>query len=258
MAPWTLGAAAALMAVLWLLSLKLRNASIIDAFWGPVFALILGVVAWRAGFGHWRAFLLAGMVGAWALRLGIHLGRRQFGHPEDARYAAFRRADGPTFWWRSFFKVFMLQAVLAWGLSLPLQAACVAIGPAAVTPWDAMGVLAWGLGLVLETIADSQLTRFRTRRGSTEEILDQGLWRYSRHPNYFGESLLWWGFGGVAAAATSAWWVWLAPAGMTYLLLRVSGVTLLEEGLIARKPAYGDYVARTSAFVPWPPRRSGT
>jgi steroid 5-alpha reductase family enzyme len=251
---WSLAVISSCFAVLWGVSLVIRNASIIDAFWGPAFAVIACVVVWRAGWSGLRAVLLMVMIVLWALRLGIYLGRRQFGHPEDLRYAAFRAANGETFWWRSFFKVFQLQAFLAWGLSLPIQAALLA--PAGLFPgrWDVAGGVCFGVGLLWEVLADAQLAAFRRTRTSSDEVLDRGLWRYSRHPNYFGESLLWWGYGAVAMAATGSWWVWLGPAAMTLLLLRVSGVTLLESGLKARKPAYAAYVARTSAFVPWFPR----
>jgi len=251
---WSLAVVSVCFAVLWGISLVLRNASIIDAFWGPAFAVIAGVIVWRAGLSGPRAVLLTGMVVLWALRLGIYLGRRQFGHPEDLRYAAFRAADGEHFWWRSFFKVFQLQALLSWGLSLPMQAALLA--PSGTFPgiWDVAGGICFIIGLLVETLADAQLAAFRRTRTGPDEVMDRGLWRYSRHPNYFGETLLWWGYGAVAMAATGSWWVWLGPAAMTFLLLQVSGVTLLESGLKARKPAYAAYVARTSAFVPWFPK----
>lgn len=252
---WTLGVSVTMFALIWAVSLPLRNASIIDAFWGPAFAVIVGTVLFRVGVAGSRAGVLAALVLLWALRLGLYLGRRQFGHAEDPRYAAFRAADGAHFWWRSFFKVFMLQALLAWGLSLPMQAALLAPDAAHPTAWDFVGWSCFALGFGCEVVADAQLARFRRERTTPDAVLDRGLWRYSRHPNYFGESLLWWGFGAVALAATGSWWVWLGPAAMTFLLLRVSGVTLLESGLQARKPAYAAYVARTSAFVPWFPRK---
>ena len=165
------------------------------------------------------------------------------------------RADHPeTFWWRSLLTVFFLQATLATLLSLPL----LVVQRATAVPAAALvaGCALWLTGFLCEAVADWQLQRFRERprpgRGVLG-VLDTGLWRYSRHPNYFGEALLWWGYGTIAAGCGTAW-VLLAPAAMTFLLLRVSGVTLLEKTIVGRRPEYADYIARTSAFIPWPPR----
>jgi steroid 5-alpha reductase family enzyme len=162
-----------------------------------------------------------------------------------------RRGHGARFWWVSLFTVFLLQAALAWAISLPVQLAVLSDGPLG---WlDGLAVLTWLVGLAFEAIGDLQLTRFRRDPANRGRALDTGLWRYSRHPNYFGDALLWWGFGLLGLAAGAPWTLF-APALMTFLLLKVSGVALLEKGMEERRPAYRDYVARTSAFVPWFPR----
>ncbi len=241
------------MVALWLLSLPLRNASIIDACWGAAFA----VAGWGAALaggvplGSPRTALALALVTLWAARLSLHLLARNAGHGEDPRYAAMRRGHGARFWWVSLFTVFLLQAALAWAISLPVQLAVLRGGPLGWLDGVAVGV--WLTGFVFETVGDLQLTRFRADPGNRGRALDTGLWRYTRHPNYFGDALLWWGFGllGVAAGAP---WTLFAPALMTFLLVKVSGVALLEKDIAERRPAYRDYLARTSAFIPWWPR----
>lgn len=244
---------AASMTALWLVSLPLRNASIVDAFWGPAFAVAGWGAALAAGvpLGSPRTALALTLVTLWAARLALHLLIRNAGHGEDPRYASMRRGHGARFWWVSLFTVFLLQAGLAWAISLPVQLAVLSGGP--LGPLDGLAALAWLAGFGFEALGDLQLTRFRADPANRGRALDTGLWRYTRHPNYFGDALLWWGFGllGVAAGAP---WTLFAPALMTFLLLRVSGVALLEKGMAERRPAYRDYVERTSAFLPWKPR----
>jgi steroid 5-alpha reductase family enzyme len=240
------------MVLLWLWSLPLRNASIVDAFWGGAFAL----AAWTAdlaggGRGPRRALAL-GLVTIWGLRLSLHLLRRNAGHGEDPRYAAMRRGHGARFWWISLFTVFLLQAALAWAISLPVQQAVLA----SQTPLGALDALAaalWVAGVAFEAVGDWQLARFRRDPASRAKVLDTGLWRYTRHPNYFGDACAWWGFGLLGVAAGRPWTI-LSPVLMTFLLVRVSGVTLLERDIEARRPGYRDYVVRTSPFLPWFPR----
>jgi steroid 5-alpha reductase family enzyme len=243
----------AAMVLLWLWSLPLRNASIVDIFWGTAFVVAAWTAALASAGGGTRRWLVLALVSIWGLRLSLHLLRRNAGHGEDPRYAAMRRGHGARFWWVSLFTVFLLQAVLAWVISLPVQAAVVA--PA--TPLglvDAAAVVLWGTGLAFEAVGDWQLTRFRRDPASRGKVLDTGLWRYTRHPNYFGDACAWWGLGllGVAAGAP---WTLVSPALMTFLLLRVSGVSLLEKDIAARRPGYREYVERTSAFFPWLPRK---
>jgi steroid 5-alpha reductase family enzyme len=237
--------------LLWLVSLPLKNASIVDMWWGPAFVLASLVYgAARAGMDG-RSVAVIGVVTLWAVRLAWHIGRRNVGHGEDPRYAAWRTQHGASWWWFSWVKVFLLQATVAWIVSWPIGAAMNGASHFP-TAWDIIGVaLALG-GIAFEATADAQLRRFK-RSAARGQVCDVGLWRYSRHPNYFGESVVWWGLFVVAAGA-GGWGTIVSPLLMTWLLLRVSGVTLLEQGLTRSKPGYAAYVRRTSAFVPRPPR----
>jgi steroid 5-alpha reductase family enzyme len=240
------------MLAVWIVSVFVRNASIVDLFWGPGFA----IVAWTAyAFSpvrSMRGWVVCMLATIWATRLATHLAVRNIGHGEDYRYRAMRERYGARFPLASLFLVFLLQGVLMWIVSWPLQAVH---GPAATAPMgvlDGIGVGLWLVGLLIEAVADAQLARFK-QSASPGEVMDGGLWRYSRHPNYFGDFVVWWGFG-VLAAAAGAWWALVGPAVMSMLLIKVSGVALLESTIAERRPAYRAYIARTSAFVPWPPR----
>lgn len=248
------GALAVVLLALWLLSLRLRDASIVDIWWGPGFAMVAWI-AWALGQG-WpaRSLLVAVLVSAWGLRLGGYLFWRNHGKGEDPRYVAMRRHHGGRFAWVSLFSVFGLQGVLQWIVSLPVQVGLALPGPAAWTAWDFAGTALVVTGLAFESVADVQLARFRANPANRGQVMDRGLWACSRHPNYFGDALTWWGIFCVAAATPAARWTAFAPALMTFLLLRVSGVALLERSIGKRRPQYADYVARTSAFVPWFPR----
>jgi steroid 5-alpha reductase family enzyme len=248
------GLAAALLAfsVLWIVSLRLQDASIADPFWGPGFLVVTVVYLVVHGDPSPRGLLVTGLVAAWAARLGLHLLTRNRAEGEDPRYAAMRARGGASFAWSSLFTVFWLQAAILWVVSLPVLGAIAGTVP--LGPLDALGAAVFLGGFFTEAIADAQLVRFRADPANRGRILDSGLWRYSRHPNYFGDAVLWWGIYLLAVAAGAAWTV-VGPALMTFLLLRVSGVTLLERGLRERKPGYDAYARRTSAFVPWPPRR---
>jgi steroid 5-alpha reductase family enzyme len=246
-----LGTLAAAFTLLWAVSLRLRDASITDPFWGPGFLLV--GVAYLAAHGDVtpRAILAIALVAAWAARLGLHLLRRNRTHGEDPRYAAIRAAHGGRFAWMSLGTVFWLQAVLVWVVSLPLLGAVAGRSP--LGAWDVAGTAMFAAGFLTEAVADTQLARFRADPANRGTVLDRGLWRYSRHPNYFGDALLWWGLYLLAVGASAPWTV-VSPAVMTFLLVKVSGVALLERSLAKGRPGYAEYVRRTSAFVPWFPR----
>jgi steroid 5-alpha reductase family enzyme len=230
-----------------------RDVSIVDSLWGPFFALAAIAYAWPFGEPTARGTIVLAIVIVWALRLAAHITTRNAGSGEDYRYREIRRRNEPNFHLKSLYLVFGLQAVLAWFVSLPLLAAERGVEP--LNPLDAIGfALALG-GLVFESVADAQLARFKRDPRNRGRVLDRGLWRYSRHPNYFGECCFWWGLGCVGLAAGS-WWSLVSPLLMTWLLLRVSGVALLEKTIGDRRPAYSDYVRRASAFVPLPPRKA--
>jgi steroid 5-alpha reductase family enzyme len=246
-----LGAVIVAMTALWTVSVRLRDASIADPFWGPGFALAT-IVYWVVDGRHGvRGTVVLGLVTAWAVRLGHHLLLRNLAHGEDARYRAMRERYGEGWETASLFRVFWLQGALLWVVSAPLFGAVRSVSP--LGGLDLIGTLVVVFGLTFETVADRQLVRFRADPANRGRVLDSGLWRYSRHPNYFGEAVLWWGLYLVAAGG-GAYWTVIGPALITFLLLRVSGVTLLERGLRASRPGYAEYVERTSAFVPWPPK----
>jgi steroid 5-alpha reductase family enzyme len=242
----------ATLTLVWIISLKLRDVSIVDILWGPGFALLAWIYVFLFGASGWRPLLIALLVTLWGVRLAVHIMWRHRG--EDPRYGAMRCAHGETFWWRSLFTVFWLQAVLLWFIAMPVLVAAGSPGPAGATWTDVAGLLLFAVGFAFEAVGDAQLARFRSEPSNRGKVLDTGLWRYTRHPNYFGDATLWWGLFLVAASAPAAWLTAGSPLLMTVLLLRVSGVTLLERSLKESKPGYADYVTRTSAFVPWPPR----
>jgi steroid 5-alpha reductase family enzyme len=192
----------------------------------------------------------------WAVRLAGYITLRNWGHGEDRRYAAMRQRHGAHFGIKSLFMVFGLQATLAWVVGLPLLAGLTHTAP--LNLLDAAGALLALTGLLLEAVADAQLSRFRRQPRAQGAVMDRGLWGWSRHPNYFGEACLWWGLAlmGLAAGGWAVAWCLVSPLLMTWLLLKVSGVALLEQDIGERRPAYRDYIARTSAFFPRPPRRS--
>ena len=243
-----------LMTLLWLLSLTLKNSSIVDIFWGFGFILIVWLVFAIAPQGYLpRRQLVAILVTVWGVRLALHIGSRNWGKPEDFRYASWRKENGPRWWWVSYFKVFLLQGLIMWMLSAPLITAQTSGFPAILTPMDLLGMCIWGAGLFFETVADAQLAYFKKNPTNRGRILTSGLWKFSRHPNYFGEAVLWWGYYLLALAAGAGWTVF-APLLMTILLVKVSGVSMLEKTLKS-KPGYEEYMNNTNAFVPWLPKR---
>ncbi|HUO78597.1 MAG TPA: DUF1295 domain-containing protein [Steroidobacteraceae bacterium] len=247
-----LGAGALLALAAWALSVPRRDVSIVDSAWAFLVlapALVVTALLPQAGT---RALAVLALAGAWALRLSVHIAWRHRGQPEDRRYQAIRRRNEPHFQWKSLYLVFGLQALLGWIVAAPLMAA--AASPAGWNALDALGLAVATFGLLFEAVADAQLARFRADPLNRGRVMDGGLWRYSRHPNYFGECCLWWGLWLVAAAA-GAWWTLLSPLLMTVLLLKVSGVPLLERDLGRDRPGYAEYVRRTPAFVPWRLRR---
>lgn len=245
---------AVLMTLLWLLSLKLRDASIVDIFWGTGFVIAAWIYFSLTPQGILaRKLLICGLVTIWGLRLSIHLFRRNWGRGEDYRYANWRKLAGNTWLFRSLINVFLLQGGLIWLISAPLLAAQSSPTPRQLTWVDGVGAGVWAVGFFFESLGDWQLARFKADPRNWGKVLDRGLWRYTRHPNYFGDALQWWGFF-LVALASGGWWTIFSPALMTFLLVRVSGVAMLERSLV-EKPGYQEYVRRTSAFFPLPPRR---
>lgn len=240
----------ALMLVAWLLSLPLRNVAIVDVFWG--IAVAGAGLAWllASEVPAPRGILAVALAMLWAFRLALHILWRSRGKPEDRRYRVIRARNEPNFAFKSLYLIFGLQAVLAWAVALPLYGAASSAG--SLGPVDFAGAAIWLAGFGLQVVADLQLARFQKRPDAGRAVMDQGVWRYSRHPNYFGEFLMWWGIWLIAAAG-GAFWTVVGPLLLTFLLLRVSGVALTEKDIASRRPEYQAYLRRTSAFVPWPP-----
>ena len=239
--------------ILWLLSLRMQDASIVDIFWAPAYSIACAAI-WtgEVELSVARWVLVLG-VAAWGLRLGGYLAWRNLGHGEDRRYQAIRARMNPGFWWKSLVVVFGSQSFLVWCISMPLQFAL----QSTATPilWSlAVGACLYGVGFFFEAVGDLQLARFLARPDSAGRVMDEGLWRYTRHPNYFGNCCLWWGLYLFSVGLGAPWWSVFSPVLMTVLLLRVSGVSLLERTIGSRRPGYAEYVRRTSAFVPWPPK----
>lgn len=242
---------AAVAALGWLVSLVRRNVDIVDSLWSLLFLIAL-VVYWRLSpVQGERGLLLLVLVGLWALRLCIYITARNWGHDEDRRYQAIRRRNDPGFAFKSLYLVFLFQALLGWVISLPLLGATLADVP--LGPLDYLGAAIWLIGFAFEAGGDWQLARFKRDPANAGKVMDRGFWRYTRHPNYFGDFAVWWGFYAIALSA-GAWWSFVGPAFMSFLLLRVSGVRLLERDIGQRRPEYAEYVRRTNAFFPGPPK----
>lgn len=244
------------MVALWLLSLVTKNVSSVDIFWGAGFV----IVAWFTALNlhqsqmlTWRGWLLTGLVTIWGTRLSLHIFARNHGQPEDFRYAAWREQYGQKWWWYSFFHVFGLQGLLLWVIAAPLTAGQTVGGSTGLHWLDALGVIVWLVGFFFEAVGDWQLAQFKKDPANRGKLMTSGLWRYTRHPNYFGDAAQWWGFWLIAAAA-GAWWTVFSPILMTWLLVRVSGVAMLERSMQTR-PGYAEYARKTSAFFPWPPQK---
>lgn len=245
-------AIAGLMLTTWLVSLALRDASIVDIIWGFGFVLVAWVVMLTLGSTTTRSVVLVTLTSLWGLRLTAYLAWRNIGKGEDYRYVAMRKKYGARFPLVSLFVVFGLQGVLMWVVSLPVQ-----VGQASETAigWIGwVGAGAWAVGVFFETVGDLQLARFKADPTNRGKVMNRGLWRYTRHPNYFGDFMVWWGLYLIAAEG-GAWWTVVGPLVMTGLLVRYSGAGLLERTITTRRPGYEEYLRTTNAFFPGPPRR---
>ena len=243
-----------MMTLLWGVSIIVKNVSIVDLFWGLGFVLIAGFYFLKTEGLEIRKFIILTLAALWGLRLSLYLAWRNIGEGEDYRYKQFREKYGVRYWWLSFFQTFMLQGVLMWLISAPLLGAQYFGRNIPFGILDIIGIIFWLLGFFFETTGDLQLARFKTDPANKGKIMDKGLWRYTRHPNYFGDSSVWWGFGILCLAAGSYLPI-LGSILMTFIIIKISGVGLLEKNLKNRKPGYREYVEKTSAFIPWFPKR---
>ncbi len=243
----------AVMTLLWAVASTIRDASIVDPFWGTGFVIVAWLTMFRVESPEVRVLLIAAMTTLWGIRLSIFLLVRNWGHPEDKRYAAMRAKHGPNFVRISLFTVFWLQAVILWFVALPIQVAIIRNAPTPLTAFDTLGIAIWAVGVFFETVGDAQLARFKSRPENAGKVMDNGLWAWTRHPNYFGDFCVWWGIYCISAMGSAGWTI-ASPLAMSWLLMKVSGVTLLEKTIADRRPDYADYKRRTSAFFPRPPK----
>jgi steroid 5-alpha reductase family enzyme len=250
-----LSAIIAMMIIGWLISLRYRNVSIVDSLWGVGFVLIVWITFFCADGFIGRKALIAILATVWGLRLSIYLGWRNWGGGEDRRYGQWRKESGDRFWIVSLFKVFLLQAVFLWVISFVLQYGQFAPTPDRFSWLDILGVLVWAFGFFFEVAGDAQLARFKANPANEGKVMDRGLWAYSRHPNYFGEFLIWWGFFLVTLSADNSLWTVISPLVITAVLLKMTGIPLTEQSIVDHRPAYRKYIRRTPAFFPWFPKK---
>ncbi len=244
-----------LMTLLWIVSIILKNVSIVDLFWGLGFVLTAGFYFMKTEGFEPRKVILIILVAIWGVRLSVYLAFRNIGKGEDFRYKQFRQSYGEKrYWWISFFQTFLLQGVLMWLISAPLLGGQYYRLHNSLGIPDYIGIITWLIGFCFETGGDFQLARFKADPANKGKVMDKGFWRYTRHPNYFGDSAVWWGYGLICMASGSFIPI-LGSLLMTALIIKVSGVALLEKSLIEQKPQYKEYIEKTSAFLPWFPKR---
>lgn len=253
MAVYILGllAALALMSLVWIWSVPFRDASLVDRFWGLGF-VVVALVWWLLSGTPATGWVMLVPVILWGLRLSGHITWRNWGHGEDARYTEMREDRSEyAFAVRSLFTIFWLQGVLVAVIGLPMFAGVRGGEPVWALVW--LGWAVWLFGFLYESVADWQLARFKADPENRGRVMDRGLWRFSRHPNYFGEIVLWLGFG-LIGLAFGGWWALPSVALMIFLILRVSGVALLDRRMTEGRPGYREYAERTNALIPGPPK----
>lgn len=244
-----------LVTLLWIWSIIIKNVSIVDIFWGVGFVVVNAFYVFNSGELNPRKILILLLVSAWGLRLAVHLAIRNIGKGEDFRYQEFRRKYGAErYWWFSYFQTFLLQGVLIMIVSLPLLGISMSTHSGSLNLVDYFGIFIWLIGFTFEARGDFQMSRFRGDPKNKGKVLDTGLWKYTRHPNYFGDSAVWWAFALFSIAAGSYWHI-IGSVLMTLLIIRVSGVVLLEKTLNESKPQYKEYIQKTSSFFPWFPKK---
>ena len=240
-----------LVTILWIWSIFIKNVSIIDIFWGMSFVIVNLFYAFMSGDFNLRKILVLILVTIWGVRLSIYLGIRNIGKGEDFRYQTFRKNYGiKRYWWYSYFQAFLLQGFLIMIISLPLLAINLNINPEKLNALDYCGIFVWLVGFVFEAGGDYQLWLFKKKKENKDKILNTGFWKYTRHPNYFGDSVVWWSYA-IFCLAAGYYWQTIGSVVMTFLLVKISGVALLERNLNETKPQYREYIKSTSSFFPW-------
>jgi steroid 5-alpha reductase family enzyme len=242
------------MTMLWIISLIVRNVSIVDLFWGLGFVFTTAFYFLKCGGNVSRKILILSLVAIWGLRLSVYLTLRNAGKGEEFRYRQFRKRYGESnYWWISFFQTFLLQGVLMWLISAPLLGATYFGSEISIGILDFIGIFLWIVGFIFEAGGDFQLATFKKDPQNKGKVMDKGFWKYTRHPNYFGDTSVWWGYGLICLSA-GGYIQFLGSILMTALIIKVSGVALLEKSLKEQKPHYKEYIEKTSAFFPWFPK----
>ncbi len=244
-----------LVTLLWIWSIFIKNVSIVDIFWGLGFVIVNAFYVFMADELNARKILILTLVSIWGLRLAIYLANRNIGKGEDFRYQEFRRNYGPKrYWWFSFFQTFLLQGVLIMIVSLPLLGINTSTSTGDLKVLDYIGILVWLIGFTFEAGGDFQLAHFKRDFKNKGKVLNTGFWKYTRHPNYFGDSAIWWSYAIFSIAAGSYWHI-IGSIIMTLLIIKISGLSLLEKTLKDTKPQYKDYIQKTNSFFPWLPKK---
>ena len=240
-----------LVTILWIWSVYLKDVSIVDIFWGLGFVILNIFYVFNSGDLNSRKILLLVLVSVWGLRLSIYLAYRNIGKGEDFRYQEFRRKFGPKrYWWFSYFQAFLLQGALMILISSTLLGMSFSSQPTTLSTLDYIGIGIWLIGFIFEAGGDYQLMRFKKNTNNKGNVLTTGFWKYTRHPNYFGDAAVWWSYA-IFSISAGAYWQIIGSILMTLLIINISGVTLLEKSLKQTKTAYSDYIDKTSSFFPW-------
>ena len=255
---WNLAAVVIMMIIGWFISLRYQNVTVVDSLWGFGFVLIVWITFFLSEGFAGRKTLIAVLVTVWGMRLSFYLSKRNWGAGEDSRYGEWRKKSGERFWIVSLCKVFLLQAIFMWVIALVLQFGQLSPTPDYFVWLDILGVFIWIIGFLFETVGDWQLARFKADPVNKGRVMDRGMWAYSRHPNYFGEFLIWWGFFLITLSTPNSWWTVISPLIITAVLLKMTGIPLTEATSVKTRPGYNDYIKRTSAFVPWFPRKEAS
>ncbi|WP_372645419.1 DUF1295 domain-containing protein [Ancylomarina sp.] len=244
-----------LVTLIWGISVIIKDVSIVDLFWGMGFVIVNAFYFYNSGDLYQRKILLLVLVSLWGLRLSVYLSWRNIGKGEDFRYQNFRRKYGiKRYWWFSYFQVFLLQGALILLVSLPLLGVNIESAAEGLNWMDYLGILVFIIGFTFEAGGDYQLAKFKKNPKNKGQVLSTGFWKYTRHPNYFGDSAVWWSFGIFSIAAASYWTV-IGSILMTFIIIKISGVSLIEKSLNETKPQYKEYIEKTNSFFPWFPKK---
>ena len=245
----------AMVTLLWIYSVIIKNASIVDVFWGFGFVITNIIYLIMNDVSSPRQWLLVILVSVWGIRLSGYIGWRNYGKEEDFRYQKFREDYGAhRYWWVSYFQVFLLQGLLMWLISAPLLATHFNSQPDSLNLIDLFAFIIWLIGFVFEAGGDWQLAKFKANPENKGKVLNTGFWHYTRHPNYFGDATVWVAYA-LFSVASGSYLPVLGSLLMIGLIIKVSGVAMLERTLKETKPAYKDYIEKTNSFFPWFPRK---